>query len=94
MLQDARRGERTLVQVLIVGFKLALIALIVGGVVALIIRGVKRSQANRLDPRWNEHRTQPGYEASARGAMPNTPLPEWVDRDDEGGDEHHDEGAH
>ncbi len=82
---------------LIVGFKIALIALIaliVGGVVALIIRGVKRSHANRLDPRWNEHRTQPGYEASTRGAMPNTPLPEWAHCDDEGGAEDRDEGVH
>jgi hypothetical protein len=83
-----------LLPVLILGFKLALIALIIGGVVALIIRGVRRSRTNRLDPRWNEHRTQPGYEASARGAMLNTPLPEWVHWDDEGGDEHPDEGAH
>lgn len=66
--------------------KVALIAFVVGGTVALIMRGVRRSRANRLDPRWKPHRTQPGYEASASGAMPNTPLPEWVNWDDEGDD--------
>lgn len=66
--------------------KVALIAFIVGGTVALITRGVRRSRANRLDPRWKANRTQPGYEAFALGAMPNTPLPEWVNWDDEGDD--------
>jgi hypothetical protein len=68
--------------------KVALIAFVVGGIVALITRGITRSRANRLDPRWKEHRTQPGYEASAFGAMPNTPLPEWAYRDDDGDDTH------
>ncbi|OMC18182.1 MULTISPECIES: hypothetical protein [unclassified Mycobacterium] len=66
--------------------KVALIVFIVGATVALITRGVKRSRANRSDPRWKAHRTQPGYEASALGAMPNTPLPEWANWDDEGDD--------
>ncbi|OMC45484.1 hypothetical protein A5744_09610 [Mycobacterium sp. IS-1264] len=66
--------------------KVALIAFVVGGTVALITRGVRRSRANRLDPRWKGDRTQPGYEASALGAMPNTPLPEWVNWDDEDDD--------
>jgi hypothetical protein len=67
-----------LLPILIVVWKLALIALIVGGVLALIVRGVKRLRANRLDPRRNQFRTPPGYEASARRVMPNTPLPEWA----------------
>jgi hypothetical protein len=79
---------------LLLVLKIALIAFIVGGVVALIARGVRRSRANRLDPRWKGHRTQPGYEASAHGAMPNTPLPEWAYWADKGDDEHYDDGAH
>jgi len=70
-----------------IGLKVALIAFIVGGIAALIIRGVRRSRANRLDPRWNFYRGYPGHEASVMGAMPNTPIPEWVDWDDEGADE-------
>jgi hypothetical protein len=84
----------TLTPVLIVAFKVALIAFIVGGIVALIARGVRRSRANSLDPRWNDHRTQPGYAASTRGVMPNTPLPEWAYSDDEGDDENNDDAAH
>jgi hypothetical protein len=83
-----------LLPVLIVVFKLALVAVIVGGVIALITRGVKRSRANRSDPRWNEHRTQPGYEASARGVAPNTPLPEWAYWNDADHDDDHDGTAH
>lgn len=73
--------------ILIIAFKAALIALVVGGIIALVVRGVRRSRANRLDPRWNDHRTQPGYWASAHGVMPNTPLPEWAYSDDESEDE-------
>lgn len=76
--------------VLLLVLKAALVAFIVGGTVALIVRAVRRSRANRLDPRWKGPRTQPGYEASARGAMPDTPLPEWAYRDDEG--DHDDRG--
>lgn len=65
-------------ELLLIFLKIALIAFVVGGSVALIIRGVRRPRANRLDPRWNAQFDQPGYEASAFGAMPNTPLPEWV----------------
>jgi hypothetical protein len=68
--------------------KLALIAFIVVGTVALITRGLRRSRANRSDPRWNARSGQPGYEASVFGAMPQTPLPEWVGWDDEGDDKH------
>ena len=66
-----------------ISLKVALIAYIIGGVAALVIHGVRRSRANRLDPRWNFYRGYPGYEASVLGVMPNTPLPEWVDWDDE-----------
>lgn len=41
--------------------KVAVIAFIVGGTVTLIARGVKRSRANRLDPRWKGYTGQPGY---------------------------------
>ncbi|MCV7444956.1 hypothetical protein H7K33_22220 [Mycobacterium paraense] len=72
--------------------KVALVVFIVAGTVALITRGIRRSRANRSDPRWKGPSGQPGYEASAFGAMPNTPLPEWAYRDDEG-DEDRDNGA-
>ncbi|OJZ64304.1 hypothetical protein BRW65_29145 [Mycobacterium paraffinicum] len=70
--------------VLLLVLKVALVAFIVGGTAVLIVRAVRRSRANRLDPRWKGPRTQPGYEASAHGAKPNTPLPEWAYWDDEG----------
>lgn len=78
---------------LLLVLKVALIAFVVGGTIALITRGIRRSRANRLDPRWNGHSRQPGYEASALGAMPNTPLPEWAYWDDEDDDNHHDSRA-
>lgn len=74
---------------LLIVLKVALIAFVVAGTAALIARGIRRSRANRLDPRWTSHRIQPGYEASALGAMPTTPLPEWAywhDDDDGDGD--------
>lgn len=64
--------------------KVALVVFIVAGTIALIARGIRRSRANRLDPRWKATSAQPGYEASAFGAMPTTPLPEWAYRDDQG----------
>ncbi|GAA4537638.1 hypothetical protein GCM10023161_14830 [Mycobacterium paraffinicum] len=64
--------------------KVALIAFIVVGTGVLIARAFRRSRANRLDPRWTGRRAQPGYEASAHGALPNTPLPEWAYWEDEG----------
>lgn len=73
-------------ELLLLVLKVALIAFVVGGTVAVIIRGLRRSRANRLDPRWKAHSGQPGYEAFAHGAMPNTPLPEWAYWDDEGDD--------
>lgn len=54
-------------ELLLIVLKVALIAFVVGGVIALITRGVRRSRANRSDPRWNENIGQPGYEASAFG---------------------------
>ncbi len=69
-------------ELLLIVLKVAVIAFIVGGVIALVIRGVRRSRANRLDPRWSAPIDPPGYEASAFGAMPHTPLPEWVYWDD------------
>lgn len=68
---------------LLLVLKVALLAFIIVGTVALITRGVRRSRANRLDPRWNPRSGQPGYEASVSGAMPNTPLPEWAYWDDD-----------
>ena len=63
--------------------KIALLVFVIGGAAAIVIRGVRRSRANRGDPRWNENRTPPGHEASAYGATPLTPLPDWAywDRD-------------
>ncbi|OBF57237.1 hypothetical protein A5756_09675 [Mycobacterium sp. 852002-53434_SCH5985345] len=75
---------------LLLVLKVALIAFIVVGTGALIARAIRRSRENRSDPRWKGGGAQPGYEASAHGAMPNTPLPEWAYRDDEGDDEHGD----
>ncbi|OBH89942.1 hypothetical protein [Mycobacterium sp. E2989] len=70
--------------VLLLVLKVVLIAFIVGGTAALVVRAVRRSRANRLDPRWKPRGPQPGYEASAHGAMPHTPLPEWAHWDEEG----------
>ena len=75
--------------VLLLVLKVALLAFVAGGVVALVIRGVRRSRANRLDPRWNWRSGQPGYEASVHGAMPQTPLPEWAYWDDNRNDGPH-----
>ncbi|OBH86585.1 hypothetical protein A5681_15295 [Mycobacterium scrofulaceum] len=68
---------------LLLVLKVALVAFIVGGTAVLTVRAVRRSRANRADPRRKGPRTQPGYEASAHGAMPSTPLPEWAHWDDE-----------
>ncbi|OBJ61762.1 hypothetical protein [Mycobacterium sp. 1423905.2] len=72
-----------LLTILLTVLKVALLAFVVVGATAIVIRGVRRSRANRFDPRWREHRDQPGYEASAYGVMPRTPLPEWVHWDDD-----------
>jgi hypothetical protein len=54
------------------------------GLTVMVIMGVRQSRANRGDPDWTRRTGgQPGYEASIRGNMPATPLPEWVDRNDD-----------
>jgi hypothetical protein len=81
------------VTLLLLVLKVALIASVVGGTIALTTRGIRRSRANRLDPRWKGNGGQPGYEASAFGAMPDTPLPEWAYWDDEDDDNHRESRA-
>jgi hypothetical protein len=64
--------------------KALLIVWLAIGLTVIVIVGVRRSRANRGSPNWSGRTGgQPGYEASIRGSMPATPLPEWVDRDDE-----------
>jgi hypothetical protein len=72
-----------LTTILLVAAKVFLLVFVIGGAAAIVIRGMRRSRANRGDPRWNEFRTPPGHEASAYGATPLTPLPDWAywDRD-------------
>lgn len=67
-----------LTSILLFAGKVILVAFVVGGAAAIVIRGRRRSRANRGDPRWNEFRTPPGHEASVFGAMPLTPLPDWA----------------
>lgn len=63
--------------------KVMLIAWLVTGLAVVVIMGIRRSRANRGDPNWTRRTGgQPGYEASIRGDIPATPLPEWVDWDD------------
>lgn len=63
--------------------KVLLIGWLTIGLTVVVIIGVRRSRTNRGDPKWSRRPGgQPGYEASIRGNMPATPLPEWVDRDD------------
>jgi hypothetical protein len=62
--------------------KVLLIVWLAVGLTVIVIVGVRRSRANRGDPNWSRRTgKQSGYEASIRGSMPATPLPEWVDRD-------------
>ena len=64
--------------------KVLLIAWLTIGLTVVVVMGVRRSRANRGDPNSTRRtRGQPGYEASIRGNMPATPLPEWVDWDDD-----------
>jgi hypothetical protein len=68
----------------LVVLKVFLVALPALGLAILVVAGVRRSRANRGDPRWTRRASgQPGYEASLRGNMPATPLPEWIDLDDD-----------
>lgn len=52
-----------LITIAIAVAKSALLVFVTVGVAAIVIRGIRRSHANRGDPRWNEHRGQPSYEA-------------------------------
>jgi hypothetical protein len=64
--------------------KVILVGVLTLGVAVLVVAGVRRSRANRGDPRWTRRASgQPGYEASVRGTMPETPLPDWVDGNDD-----------
>lgn len=63
--------------------KVLLVAFLIVSVAVLVARGIRRSRANRTDPRWaRRHQGQPGHEASIRGVMPFTPLPDPIDPDD------------
>ena len=65
-------------------FKALLVVGLAIGLVVMTLVGVRRSRANRGDPRWSRRPGgQPGHEASIRGNMPATPLPEWIDWDED-----------
>ncbi|MBB3606179.1 hypothetical protein FHT40_005868 [Mycolicibacterium sp. BK556] len=56
--------------------KILLVIFLVGSAAVIVVVGVRRSRANRGDPRWSQqHQGQPGHLASIRGIMPKTPLP-------------------
>jgi hypothetical protein len=62
-----------------IAFKVLLVAFLAISVVVLVVVGVRRSRANRADPRWSQpHQGQPDHTASIRGVMPKTPLPDWA----------------
>lgn len=64
--------------------KVSLIVWLAVAVAVMVIVGVRRSRRNRSDPNWSRGAgALPGYAASIRGAMPATPLPEWVDWDED-----------
>jgi hypothetical protein len=80
--------------------KIALLTYVLVGVVALIIVRRRRMRAARdefmrTDPSEllskYSRSSRPGYEASARGATPHTPWPDWAYRD--GGQQHPDDGS-
>ncbi|WP_431240959.1 hypothetical protein ACQ86B_28980 (plasmid) [Mycolicibacterium aichiense] len=57
-------------------FKVLLVTFLVVSVAVIVVVGVRRSRANRGDPRWSQpHQGQPGHLASIRGVMPKTPRP-------------------
>lgn len=57
-------------------FKVLLVTFLVVSAVVIVTVGVRRSRANRADPRWSQpHQAQPGHLASIRGVMPKTPRP-------------------
>jgi hypothetical protein len=64
--------------------KVSLIVWLAVAVAAMVIVGLRRSRRNRSDPNWSRGPgALPGYAASIRGTMPATPLPEWVDWDED-----------
>lgn len=64
--------------------KVLLIAWLVIGLATIAAVGIRRSRRNRGDPKWSRRTGgQPGFLASIKGVMPSTPLPEWVDWDDD-----------
>ena len=68
----------------LIAFKALLVVFLVVAVAALVIRGIRRSRANRGDPQWSQpHQGQPGHLASIRGVMPKTPLPTSGDGEDD-----------
>ena len=68
----------------LIALKALLVIFLVVAVGVLVIRGIRRSRANRGDPRWSQpHQGQPGHMASLHGVMPKTPLPTMGDGEDE-----------
>lgn len=72
--------------------KVALLAYLVIAVVVVIVVRRRRMRASwdeylRSEPQpFRDHRrpSQPGFEATIRGATPHTPLPDWMYADDVG----------
>lgn len=75
--------------------KVVLLAFILGGILTLIV--VRRKRLRRAHEEFLQtdveellsrggHTAQPGYEAFAHGAMPNTPWPERFPSDDDPAD--------
>jgi hypothetical protein len=63
--------------------KVLLVTFLVVSAVIIVVVGVRRSRANRGDPRWSQpHQGQPGHLASIRGVMPKTPQPPQQDDTD------------
>jgi hypothetical protein len=64
--------------------KVSLTVWLAVAVAVMAIVGIRRSRRNRSDPNWSRGAgALPGYAASIRGTMPATPLPEWVDWDED-----------
>jgi hypothetical protein len=70
-------------------FKAALVTGLVIGLLVLIIAGLRRSRANRGNPNWFQRPGgQPSHVASIHGTMPNTPLPERINWDNDNDPDH------
>jgi hypothetical protein len=71
--------------------KVALLAYLLVAVVVVIVVRRRRMRKSRDEylhaepqPFWDYPRpSQPGFEATIRGAGPHTPLPDWMYADDE-----------